>query len=169
MLARMAAPNIPAAGRLLFGGHRADRSPAATGLKHLMLATGIAVLLISFLLTDGATPNRAIRHGQACFAVAVGIYVGVGRAQAAFPVRSTFWPCLSVPAACLIAYVWSWFMSPGGGGPGALASVPPSGFLRVLPVTYVMVGTCAALLAVWPSLHTTRSGKGQGAPSPGAG
>lgn len=133
------------------GVGKGTASTRQTGLKHLALATVLAVILIR-VFAVGAI-DRAISHGQACFAVAAAFYIAVGRAQAMFPVRSTFWSVCSVPLVCVIAFGLAWFSSSRPGTNVHLPVVPSSGFLRVLPITYVVTGTSAALLAYWRSVH----------------
>ena len=152
VLSEMAAPAVPGVGELLFGQRAArQRSQWPTRLKHVAVAGGVALILIAVFSAGGG--DRAIRHGQACFAVAAAFYVASGRAQAYFPMRSTLWSCCSVPVVCLIAYLFSWFRSFPSVLVGDLVTVPASGFLRILPVTYVAVGICAVLLAHWRLYH----------------
>lgn len=155
-LGQMAAANIPVAGRLLLGG---GRTTTATdwrdGLKHLGMATAIALILIR-ILAAGA-PDGAIRHGQAIFAISVGVYVGVRQAQKSYPVSATLWPCLTAPVVCLLAMAWSWLMAMGDGTTSP-PSIPASTYLRALPITYISVGTVAALLAIWPALRARAPG-----------
>jgi hypothetical protein len=157
-LGRMAAANAPMTGGLLLEKDAcADRSDGRTGLKHLAMATFIALVLIRVLSTGA--PNGAIRHGQACFAVALGVFVGVRRAQKIYPVGSTLWPCLTVPLTCLLAMSWAWLMSLRS-AVESLPSIPPSSYLRILPVTYISVGVVAALLAIWPAVRSLESNDG---------
>lgn len=154
-LGRMAAANAPITGRLILEQDAgADRSAARTGLKHLAIAVFIALVLIRVLSTGA--PNGAIRHGQACFAVAIGIFVGVRRAQKIFPVGSTLWPCLTVPLTCLLAMSWAWLMSLRTTVEN-LPAIPSSSYLRILPITYISVGVVAALLAIWPAVRGPES------------
>ncbi len=147
-LARMAAPALPILGRFLLIESGSDRCSETrhTRLKHIAVAVLIA-LVITNVLSAGAV-DRAIRHGQACFAVWVGFYFAVKRAQASFPVRSTLWSWCAVPVVCVTAYGFAWVMSIDP-APGHLPSVPASSFLRVLPVTYIALGTSAVLVARW--------------------
>lgn len=148
-LAAMAAPGIPVVGWLLFG-RAANRSEWHNGLKHLAMVAALALVLIR-VFGAGAT-DRTIHHGQTCFAVAAGFYLGVGRAQTYFPVRSALWPCGAVPVVCVMAFAFSWFMSTGQASGGAFHSIPASSFLRPLPITYIAVGTSAAIVAHWRSM-----------------
>ncbi len=147
LLSRMAAPALPIVSHLVPGagssGQSEDRS---VRLKHIFVVV-VAALVLTRVLASGA-PDRAIHHGQVCFAVWVGFYVAAGRAQAMFPVRSSLWSWSAVPIVCVSAYGFAWMMSLDP-APGHLPSVPLSGFLRVLPITYVALGTSAVLLARW--------------------
>ncbi len=148
----MAGPLLPGIGGVLFRRIGADERRAwRAGLKHLATATALGLVLISVVCTGAGA--RAISHGQAVFAVAVAFYVGVGRAQAFFPTTSTWWSCLSVPVVCLAAYTIALCMSFPTVLVDGLVSVPSSNYLRILPVTYISVGTSAALLARWRALH----------------
>ena len=146
--AELAVAAVPLLGRLLLGpGADQRRDSWSAGLKHLAVATVVALLLIAVLSTGRG--DRAIRHGQAFFAVAAALYLGANRAQTYFPARSLLWSMGAAPAVCLIAYAYA------GVRPGpsllvdGLATVPVSNFLRILPITYVTVGVAAALLARW--------------------
>ncbi len=152
-LARMAAPAAPLAGRIFLPKSHRDGGAQnwKTGLKHLALASALTLILVK-LLSAGA-PDRAIRHGQACATVAIATYFAVRRAQAMFPVAATFWSLCSVPATCVLAFAIASLMTLDH--PAAhLLCVPPSSFMRPLPITYIALGTAAALLACWSTSPT---------------
>lgn len=152
VLSQMAAPATPGVGRLLFGkGTTQEGGQWRTGLKHLAVATVVTLILIAVF--SAGRGDRAIRHGQACFAVAAAFRIGVGRAHAFFPMRSSFWSCCSVPVVCVAAFLFSWILSSPSILVGDLASVPASNYLRILPITYIAVGVPAALWAHWRSLQ----------------
>ncbi|MEE9293364.1 MAG: hypothetical protein V3W34_00150 [Phycisphaerae bacterium] len=149
LLSQMA---VAGAGGLIFRRGAGGRTGEdwATGLKHVALVVVISLILIRVFSFSASEPHRAVRHGQACFAVAMGLYLAVGRAQAGFPVHSMFWSCCAVPLVGLAAYGLGWMMSMRA-PEGMPASVPASSFLRILPVTYIALGTSATLLARWRS------------------
>jgi hypothetical protein len=139
---------FPWLGRVLLGRDvDQQRDLLSVGLRHIAVATIVALLLIA-LLSSGSG-DRAIQHGQACFAVAAGTYLAVNRAQVYFPVRSMFWSMCAVPAVCLVAYTYAWIRAQPSLLVHGLATVPVSNYLRILPITYVTVGVAAALLARW--------------------
>lgn len=125
-----------------------ERKIRHVGIKHLALAGGVALILVR-VFAAGPT-DRAIHHGQACFAVAAAFYLAIGRAQSTYPVASLSWSFLAVPIVTLAAYAWSWAT---WSSPTSLSSVPPSTFLRMLPLTYIAVGTAAVLLGRWKHRH----------------
>lgn len=155
LLNTMSASSLPIVGRLFRKADPPDQSPLDVQhtLKHIAVAAIIALILIR-ILAAGAT-DRAIYHGQTCFAVAAAFYIAVKRAQTMFPLRSVFWSCCSVPLTCAAAMVIASVMS-GSLDPQALAPVPPSTFLRILPIHYVGLGVASALFARWhaPSVDT---------------
>ncbi len=139
---------VPWLGRILIGRDADEqRDLPSAGLRHIAVATIVALLLIG-LLSSGRG-DRTIRHGQACFAVAAGMYLAVNRAQVYFPVRSMFWSMCAVPVVCLVAYLYAWVRAQPTLLVDGLATVPVSNYLRILPMTYVTVGVAAALLARW--------------------
>jgi len=145
---RMAAAGAPGVGRALCGGIvRDDVTDRRTGVRHLALVVIVALVLISVF--SSGRGDRAIRHGQACFAVVAAFYVATNRAQMYFATRSTFWACAAVPVVCLLAYGISWIRAHPSVLVDNLASVPVSNYLRILPITYVAFGVPAVLLAHW--------------------
>ncbi len=114
-------------------------------VKHVALSVVLGLVLIRILGAGGN--DRAIRHGQACFAVVAGMYLAVGQAYVYFPNHATLSGCLAASIVGVLAFVLSWVL--GLSGNDGLASVPVSAYLRILPVTYVAAGTSAALLAHW--------------------
>ena len=147
-LATMSAPAIPFVGPLLFG--RTERpSSWRMGVKHMAVVALLGLVLVR-VLGVGAT-DRTIHHGQACFSVALGVYLAARRAYVYFPVRSALWSCCAVPLVCVFGFAFAWLMSSGSEPGTTLASIPASTFLRSLPITYIAAGTCAAMIAHWRS------------------
>ena len=141
---------VAGATRLIRGSKHGDGSADdwATGAKHVIFIVVVSLILIRIFLFSASGPDQAVRHGQACFAVAAAFYLAVGRAQASVPVNSTFWSCLAVPLVGLGAFCIALFMATRI-AEDIPACVPASSFLRVLPVTYIALGTSATLLARW--------------------
>ena len=130
---------------------RAMAAARIDGLKITAVTTFVAMCLFA-MLVSGSAPQW-IRHGQTCFAVFVGFYVGSWVARLWFPVRTAFWGLLATPVACVLGYLWTMVQGEVSGAYAHLPSVPPSSFLRVLPMTYVAVGALGVLSAHW----TTRN------------
>ncbi len=146
MLESMAAPRIPWLGRRVFPDVKTEGLPSvAHGVKHFLVTVALTLLLIGVF--SAGTGDRMIRHGQACFAVAAAFYLAVGRAQAYYPTASTFWTLLSIPAVGILAYVIAFVQSFPTMFVGGLFTAPASGYLRILPVTYICAGTVACLFA----------------------
>lgn len=150
VLAYMAAPALPIVGRLFIASAGPPPCDRRHTVKHIAVAVVVALVLIR-VFSAGAT-DRPILHGQACFAIAAGFYFAVRRAQAMFPLTASWGSCCAVPLTCVIAFLFAAIMA-GRTDAAHLPSIPPSTFLRTLPVTYVALGTAAALFARWQSLH----------------
>ncbi len=141
----MSAAEIPGLSRSLATGARTE-SP----LIALRYAGGTAVigLAIFALLISGSAP-RSILHGQAFFATFAAFYIATWIMKSTFGARTPLWGLLAVVAVCVIGFIWTIFVS-GAAVPYAhLANIPPSRFLRALPLTFVSVGALGALLAHW--------------------
>ncbi len=124
---------------------RFTRAELINGLLHAGITAFIALALILIFAAGG--PEQDIRNGQSCFAVAAAFYIAAGRAQIMFPARTAFWSFASVVIVCVAAYVWAMVMSLQANP--TLPTIPTSGFLRVLPVTYVAVGAAGVVMARW--------------------
>ncbi|HRX83496.1 MAG TPA: hypothetical protein P5572_00590 [Phycisphaerae bacterium] len=107
-----------------------------------------AGLVLYSILVSGTSPHM-IRHGQTCFAVFAAFYLGGWVARRWFPTRTAFWGILAVPITLLLGYGWTVFAGRAAGRYTHLANIPGSDFLRALPLTFVSVGTIAAILAHW--------------------
>jgi len=142
----MAAGGAPLLGRL-FRSAPHEPDDWRQGVRHLVVVAVVVLVLIGVFASGRG--DRAIRHGQACFAVAAAFYIGANRGQYYFPVRSTFWSCASVGVVCVSSYGVAWIRSGGSVLVGELASVPVSNYLRILPITLVSFGVSAVLLARW--------------------
>ncbi len=114
------------------------------GIKHTLVATAVGLAGMTLLSTGLST--RSIQHGQVCFVVAAGVWIGTYAACRLVPVRSALWPILSVGLIALLGYVWA-CVRPAI--PALPPAIPSSHFMRVLPVQFISVGTVAALAAFW--------------------
>jgi hypothetical protein len=149
---RMSAFSMPAIRRAL-GRNDSDmsRDTVASGAKHVAIVVVIAFVLVR-VLAAGAL-DREIRHGQACFALAMGFYFASNRAQAMFPVVSNIWACAAGPITAAIAYLFAWGVS-SRVDVSRLSPLPPSTFLGILPIAFVGLGTAAVLLSRWKAMST---------------
>lgn len=151
-LASLAVADVPVLGEMVCGPRAlADRPSPRIGLLHGGVTALVALFLIRVLAAG--SPERTIQHGQVYFSLAAAFYLGTYVAHRAFPVRTPLWGCLAVPAVCIVGYVWT-IMRAGGAGPYAqIASVPPTVFLRALPLEYISVGTAAVVASFWSRPH----------------
>jgi hypothetical protein len=130
------------------GEPHSPRGGATHGVKHMLIAAGVA--LLTFKILSAGLSTRSVQHGQACFVVAASVCIGSYVAYWLVPVRSALWAILSVPFLAVGGYVWARLSPSPGGLP---ASVPASAFLRVLPIQYISVGTAAAVAMFWYLYH----------------
>jgi hypothetical protein len=151
-LASLAVADVPVLGEILCGpAALSGRLSPRIGLLHGGVTALVALFLIRVLATG--SPERTIQHGQVYFSVAAAFYLGAYAAHRAFPVRTPLWSCLAVPVVCVVGYMWT-MMRAGGTGPYAqIASVPPTVFLRALPLEYISVGTAAVVALFWSRPH----------------
>lgn len=152
-LSHSAVSEIPVIGNF-FAGHVAATTDWRTGLKHTLLAALGALILIR-ILSAGA-PDRAIRHGQACFAIIAAYYLVIGPVQSRFPVRTAFWGLLAVPLAAIVAYGFAAAMSLGA-PVDHLPSIPRSAFLRPLPINYMALGAASVVFWRWRLIPADRA------------
>jgi len=118
--------------------------------------------VVAVLFSADAT-IRSIQHGQVVFTVAAAVAVGAYVAHHVAPVRSALWSLLGMMAMALAGYLWASIRSHAEGLP---PTVPVSPFLRVLPVQFIMVGSCSAVIMFWymynpPHLSQTSSTKAE--------
>ena len=138
----------PPVSPLAKGGWRGVELGATQGIKHMLIAAGLA--LLAFKILSAGLSTRSVQHGQACFVVAAAVCIGSYMAYWLAPVRSALWAILAVPILAIGGYVWA-RLSPSP--EGLPASVPASAFLRVLPIQFIAVGTAAAVAMFWYLYH----------------
>jgi hypothetical protein len=145
----MSVSRLPFVSRIAAGpaGERDTTDAGVAALRYLGVVTAVGMVLYA-LFVVGSSP-RAIRHGQVCFAAFASFYVAVWIAKSWFGARTPFWGTLAVPIACILGYLWSMIQGDASAPYASLASVPPSRFLRALPITFVAVGALGALAAHW--------------------
>lgn len=110
----------------------------------------VAIALLAFNVLGAGMHSREIRHTQVCFVVAASVWLGGYFGIRIVPVRGIFWYVAAVAVMALGGYFWAALQSDG---PSFPASVPPSNFLRVLPIQFVAVGVAAAITAYWSNVH----------------
>jgi len=129
------------------GAAKPAGSALSEGLKVTAITTFVAMCLFA-ILVSGSAPQW-IRHGQICFAVFAGFFVGTWAARRWCRVQTAFWGFLATPIASVLGYLWAMIQGDVGNAYAHLPSVPPSNFLRALPMTFVAVGTLGVLAAQW--------------------
>jgi hypothetical protein len=151
----MAVADLPVLGRWICPE---SGKPSSAGPRSGLLFTGVsavAAFVLIGLLTAGS-PARAVQHGQVYFSLAAAFGGGTWIAYRLIPVRTPLWGCLAVPLVCTMGYLWTMLRPVGPEAYAHVASVPPTPFMRALPLEYISVGTAAVVAAFWGS---ARSGK----------
>ena len=147
VLARMSVSEMPALARMVVP------SPAAASLGHVLVGlrftavTAVIAILVYAILSTGSSP-RTIQHGQAYFATFAAFYLGVWAARSWLPLRTPLWALVAVPVVCIVGYLWTVVMG-SSTGHAYLANIPPSRFMRTLPMAFVGVGTLGVLASCW--------------------
>lgn len=124
----------------LFGVSPGAQTTAADGIRHMLIAAGVGLAMIT-LLSAGLS-FRSIQHGQVCFVVAAAVCIGTYVGYRFVPVRSVLWSILAVGLVALVGYIW------GALRPAALGlppSIPSAHVMRILPIQFISVGTAAAI------------------------
>jgi hypothetical protein len=151
----MAVADLPVLGRWVCpASGQASSAAPARGLLFTGVAAAAAFVLIGLLGTG--SPARAVQHGQVYFTVAAAFSVGTWIAYRLIPVQTPLWGCLAIPLVCTMGYVWTMLRPVGPEAYVHVASVPPTPFMRPLPIEYVSVGTAAVVASFW---GVARSGK----------
>ncbi|UCG15180.1 MAG: hypothetical protein JSV19_07760 [Phycisphaerales bacterium] len=147
-LATLSIADVPVLGRLVCGARlTADATRPRKGVLHGVV-TALAALLLIRLLATGS-PARTVQHGQVYFSLAAAFFIGGYAAHRMFPVRTALWGCLAVPVVCIIGYAWTMLRAQGPASYARIASVPPTAFIRALPLEYISVGIAGVLASFW--------------------
>ena len=97
--------------------------------------------LVIFSVLDVSMQTREIRHTQVCFVVGASVWLGCYIAHRFLPTLGIRFYVLGAWLMVTCGYVWSlrsaWISLP--------PAVPPSNFLRLLPIQFVAVGVMAAI------------------------
>ena len=132
----------------------ATRVEAVPGVKQVPAAAFVAVALgiglLAFNILGAGMNSREIRHTQVLFVVGASIWLGCYFAYRVVPVRGIVWYVATVLFMVLGSYLWA---SLKGDSPNLPVSLPPSNYLRVLPIQFVSVGIAASIAAYWSNLH----------------
>lgn len=110
----------------------------------------LAVSLLMFNILGAGMPTREIRHTQVCFVVGVAVWIGCYVAFRVVPNLVFRWYAASAWLLVFAGYGWASLSRDTAELP---MSLPPSNFLRVLPIQFVAVGTAAAIAAYWSNLR----------------
>jgi hypothetical protein len=154
-LATLSIADVPVLGRLVCGTQvTAGATRPQRGVLHGVI-TALAALLLIRLLATGS-PVRTVQHGQVYFSLAAAFFIGGYVAHRMLPVRTPLWGCLAVPVVCIIGYAWTMLRAQGPAPYARIASVPPTAFIRALPLEYISVGIAGVLASFWG-----RAGSGQ--------
>lgn len=123
----------------------------SNGLPLAAFAPIAAVIgLLAFAIIGAGMNSREIRHTQVIFVVAAAIWLGCFFAYRIVPSRHIHWYMLTVLLMCVAGYVIAAMQRDSENLPLA---VPPSNFLRVLPIQFVAVGAAACIAAYWSNLN----------------
>ncbi len=150
-LSDLSVSDTPFLGRSLFAGTNEKQDDSIKGVKVTLLISVTSIAIFS-ILVSGFHP-KAVSHGQSWFAVFAAFFLSTWISSRFFQVRTAFWRILSIPVVCTLGYLWA--MMPGDiAGPYShLPSIPPSGFLHVMPLTLVPVAFLGTLSAHWTYAH----------------
>jgi len=162
VLSAMAVADMPVIAGLL-QTHDESRRPARvrSGVWHTLFTAVVAFALIGVLSTGSPVPT--IKHGQVYFSIAAAFFVAGYLAHGRFPARTPLWTCLSVPVVSVGAYVWVMLVGSESVA-GLPPNIPPSTYLRALPIEYVTLGTLGSILAFWWTRPTYVDRTGPDAP-----
>jgi hypothetical protein len=140
----LAAFDVPRLAPRWFTIGDAPLTPWRDGVRHAVIATGVAFVLVMIL--SAGVASRAIRHGEACFLVAAALFAGSWAAHWLAPARSALWSMAAVPLLTTFGYIYAAVSTSAAGMP---VGVPGSPFLRVLPLQFAAVGFAAVVAAQW--------------------
>ncbi len=113
-------------------------------------AIAMGIGLLAFNILGAGMHSREIRHTQVLFVVGASIWLGCYFAYRVVPVHGITWYVVTVLVMVLGSYLWA---SLQGDSPNLPVSLPPSNYLRVLPIQFVSVGVAAGVAAYWSNLH----------------
>jgi hypothetical protein len=154
LLGTLAAADLPVLGARICGAPTAaGRTAPKIGLLHFVVTVVIAVVLIQLLAAG--TSSHTVKQGQVYFSLAAAFFIAAHVAYRFFPVHTAAWACLAVPAVCMIGYGWTMYRPVATGAYADIASVPPTAFIRALPVEYISIGTASVIASFWSSARSS--------------
>jgi hypothetical protein len=106
--------------------------------------------LLAFNILGAGMATREIRHTQGCFVVGASVWLGCYVAFRIVPTLAFRWYAAAAGLLVLAGYGWASFLRDSDQLP---LSLPPSNFLRILPIQFVTVGCAAAIAAYWSHLR----------------
>lgn len=124
---------------------RTNNLPGAT-----FMPVTLALSLTAFAVLSVSMNSREIRHTQVIFVVAASTWLGCYLAFRVVPSCRLAWYLAAVALFCITGYVIAAFQNDSADLPLA---VPPSNFLRILPIQFVSVGVAACIAAYWSNLN----------------
>lgn len=110
----------------------------------------VAIAMLTFNILGAGMQSREIRHTQVCFVVGASVWIGCYVAFRFVPTLTILWYFATAALLTLVGYSWAALQTDS---PNLPLSVPPSIFLRVLPIQFAAVGTAGSIAAYWSNLH----------------
>lgn len=116
----------------------------------LFVPVSLAAGLLAYSIIGAGLNDREIRHPQVCFVVGASVWIGCYIAYRIVPARGIAWHVAPAILMAMGGYLWASMQSAPSSRP---ATVPPSNFLRILPIQFVSVGLAAAIAAYWSNMR----------------
>jgi hypothetical protein len=125
---------------------------ATTANKPAFLFAAVALVfsLLAFNILGAGMHNRDIRHTQVFFVVGASSWIGSYFAFRFVPILSMAWYFAASILLALIGYGWAAMQADSSDLP---LSVPPSIYLRVLPVQFAAVAVAGSIAGYWSNSH----------------
>lgn len=124
--------------------------PAARRPAFLFALAALAAALLAFNILGAGMHSREIRHTQVCFVIGASAWIGCYVAFRFVPTLAIVWYFAAAVLLPLAGYGSAALQSDS---PTLPMSVPPSIFLRVLPIQFVTLALLGCIAAYWSNLH----------------